>query len=135
MSKLKQLLLVLPLCLILAGFAVTLYLLDPTFEPDFYRITSMVIVTICAFFLPPSIAFAINYTKQLSQGQTFEESFKGGVRIGLYFGIAGLFILSFLVSPVTGGIWFAKTIQATASSIKAKKSHTNDFKEKNIFDI
>ena len=44
MSKIKQLPIVLTICIILAGAVVLLYLLDPDFVPDAYRIISMVIV-------------------------------------------------------------------------------------------
>ncbi len=50
MNKIKRLLIVLTICITLAGLVVLLYFLDPTFVPDAYRITSMVIVVSWAFF-------------------------------------------------------------------------------------
>ncbi len=59
MKKIRQLLIVLIICITLAGLTVLLYLLDPAFIPDAYRLTSMVIVVSWIFFLIPSMLFDV----------------------------------------------------------------------------
>lgn len=135
MSKVKQLLIVIPICIILAGLAVLLYLLDPTFEPDFYHISSLIIVTVFAFFITPSCIFAFTAAKEYYKNETFEQSFRSGVRLGLYFGLAGLIILGIIVSPVTGTMWFVQTTKEIISHTKEKKEQTNKADGSEIFDI
>lgn len=136
MSKVKQLLIVLPICIVLAGLAVLLYLLDPEFAPDFYRISSMVLITACAFFITPACLFAVKAAKEYFERATFEESFRNGMHLGLYFGFFGLLILCFLLSPVMGTIWFVQSIGEASSSIKEKKVRSKKSTDvSDIFDL
>ena len=111
MSKLKQILIVFPICLVLAGLAMLIYLLDPMFAPDLYRVTSMVIVVLWAFFIVPSLLFDIKLAKDYFEGKSPELSFRIGMRIGVVFGIGGLIILCLIVSPLGGTIWFVQTVK------------------------
>ena len=133
MNKIKQLLIVLPFCFLLAGFAVLLYLLDPTFVPDLYRVTSMVIVDLWAFFIIPALLFDVKLAKDYFAGKTPEYAFRNGARIGVVFGIGGLIILCLICSPVGGIIWFIQTVKQINVSTKQKKETKSN--EPDIFDI
>ncbi len=135
MSKVKQLFIIFPLCFILAGLAVLLFLLDPAFIPDLYRITSMVIVVLWAFFIIPSLLFDINMIIERSKNETFEQSFRSGVRVGVFFGFGGLIILSFIISPLTGTMWFVQTIKAATAIKKKKELSEKPTETPDIFDI
>ncbi len=135
MNKIKQLLIVLTICITLAGSAVLLYLLDPTFIPDAYRVTSMVIVVSWAFFIIPSILFDVQLAIRYFAGKSPEHAFGDGVRIGAILGFGGTLVLSLLVSPVTGILWYIHTVRKIAIS-KKNKNQCSDISDKNdIFDI
>lgn len=133
MSKIKQLLIVFPICLVLAGLAVLIYLLDPTFAPDLYRVASMVIVVSWAFFIVPALLFDVKLAIDYFEGKTPEHAFRRGVLIGVVLGIGGLIILFLLFSPIGGTIWFIQTIKQINVSIKQKKDTKSN--ESDIFDI
>ena len=63
-KKVKSLSIVLPFSFILAGLTILCYLLDPAFEPDAYRVSSLVIVSIMVFFVIPTILFAVRQMKK-----------------------------------------------------------------------
>ena len=111
MGKIKQLLIVLTISIALAGSAVLLYLLDPAFVPDAYRIASMVIVVSWAFFIIPSILFDVQLAIEYFGGKSPEYAFRDGVRIGVIAGFGGILILSLLVSPITGILWYIHTVK------------------------
>ena len=69
MNKIKHLLIVLTICIALAGLAVLLYLLDPTFISDAYRVTSMIIVVSWAFFIIPSMLFDVQIGNKIFRRQ------------------------------------------------------------------
>ena len=100
MNKIKQLLIVLIFCITLAGLAVLLCLLDPTFIPDAYGVTSMVIVVSWAFFIIPSMLFGVQSAIKFFEGKSPEHAFKDGVRIGVIAGFGGILVSSLLISPV-----------------------------------
>lgn len=135
-KKAKQLLIVLFFSFVLAGLSILSSLLDPTFVPDLYRISSLVILTLWALFIIPTILFAINWIKESCEKATYEQAFYDGARIGVCLGFGGIVILCFLLSPVVGTIWFIQTIKEISSSIKAKRKqseHSTD--TPNICDI
>ncbi len=135
MNKTEQLLIVLTISIVLAGLAVLLYLLDPTFIPDAYRVTSMVIVVSWAFFITPSMLFDAQLAKNYFEGKSPEHAFKDGVRIGVILGFVGIIVLNLLVSPVTGIMWYIRTVRKIAIS-KKNKNQCSDISDKNdIFDI
>lgn len=135
-KKIKQLSIVLPLSFILASLAILSSLLDPYFVPDLYRISSLIILTLWAFFITPTILFAINWIKETCENETPEQAFRSGARIGVFFGIGGIVLLCLLVSPVVGTIWFAQTIKEISVNVKANKKRTeNSTDNSEIFDI
>lgn len=133
MNKIKQLLTVLPICLALAGLAVLIYLLDPTFIPDLYRVASMVIVVLWAFFIIPSLLFDVKLAIDYFGGKTPEQAFRNGAHIGVILGFGGLIVLCLIFSPIGGTIWFIQTIKQIIISIKQKKEAK--LSESEIFDI
>lgn len=133
MSKIKQFLIVLPICFVLAGLAVLIYLLDPMFVPDLYRVTSMVIVVSWAFFIVPSLLFDVKLVNDYFRGKTPESAFRSGARIGVILGIGGMIVLCLLLSPIGGTIWFVQTIKQIIASVKRKKEAKPN--ESDIFDI
>ena len=104
MSKIKQLSIILTISIILVGVVVLLYLLDPAFVPDAYRVASMVIVVSWAFFIVPSIIFGVQLAKKYFEGKSPEHAFRDGVRFGVIVGFGGMIVLSLLVSPNNGNI-------------------------------
>ena len=123
MNKIKQLLIVLTISIILAGSAVLLYLLDPTFIPDAYRITSTVIVVSWAFFIIPSILFGVQSAINYFGGKSPEHAFRDGVRIGVIAGFGGILVASLLVSPITGTLWYIHTVKKIVLSKKDKNQY------------
>ena len=133
MNKIKQLLLVLTIGIALAGFVVLLYLLDPEFIPDAYRIASMVIVVAWAFFIIPSILFGVQSAIKYFEGKSPEQAFRDGVRIGVILG-GGMIVLSLLVSPITGILWYIQTVKEILLSKKNKDQYSDNSNEDDIFD-
>ena len=121
MKKIRQLLIVLIVGLLLAGFVVLLYLLDPAFIPDAYRVTSMAIVVSWAFFILPSIFFDVQMAIKYFGARSPEKAFGDGVRIGVIFGFGGIVVASILVSPVTGILWYIQTVKEIVLSKKNNK--------------
>ena len=132
MNKIKQLLLVLTIGIALAGFVVLLYLLDPEFIPDAYRIASMVIVVAWAFFIIPSILFGVQSAIKYFEGKSPEQAFRDGVRIGVILG-GGMIVLSLLVSPITGILWYIQVVKKIALSKKNKNQGSDNSDENDIF--
>ena len=126
MNKIKQLLIVLTICILLAGSVVLLYLLDPTFIPDAYRVTSMVIVVSWAFFIIPSILFDVQIAIKYFDGKSPEYAFRDGVRIGVIAGFGGILVLSLLASPITGILWYIQTVKNIVLSKKKKNSDNSN---------
>lgn len=120
MGKVKQGLIVLTICILLAGTVVLLYLLDPAFVPDIYRVTSMVIVVCWAFFIIPSLLYDVQLARKYFEGTSPEYAFREGVRIGVIVGFGGFLVLSLLVSPVTGSLWYFHTVKEIVLSKKKK---------------
>ena len=133
MNKIKQLLIVVTICIILAGATVLLYLLDPTFIPDTYRVTSMVIVVSWAFFIIPSMLFGVQSARKYFEGKSPEHAFRDGVRIGVILGFGGILVLSLLVSPITGILWYIHTVKKIVLSKKKDRSSDNP-NEDDIFE-
>ncbi len=135
MSKIKQLPIVLTISIILAGVVVLLYLLDPAFVPDAYRVTSMVIVVSWAFFIIPSILFGVRLAKKYFEGKSPEHAFRDGVRIGVILGFGGMIVLSLLISPIAGILWYIQTVKNIVSSKKNKNKYSDNSNEDDVFDI
>ena len=133
MNKIKQLLIVLMICIILAGSAVLLYLLDPAFIPDAYRVVSMIIVVSWAFFIIPSILFDVQFAIKYFESKSPEYAFKDGVRIGVIAGFGGILVLSLLVSPITGILWYIHTVKNIVLSKKNKNQNSDTSNENDIF--
>lgn len=135
----KSLLTVVPICFVLAGTVVTLYLVDPKFEPTASVILSMTVATIWAFFIVPSLPCAINlvrqYFEKLNGRQNFAQAFYIGFNIGYALG-SGLGVLLFLLllamSPISGTMWFIQTVKALIAS---KRAQNNKPDESDVFDI
>ena len=134
MSKIKQLLIILTICIILAGFVVLLYFIDSDFVPDAYRIISMVIVVSWAFFIIPSILFGVRLAKKYFEGKSPEHAFRDGVRVGVVLGFGGFLVLSLLVSPITGILWYVQIVKEIVLSKKNKAQHSEKSNENDIFD-
>lgn len=135
MSKTKQLLIVLTICVMLAGSVVLLYLLDPAFVPDAYRVASMVIVVFWAFFIVPSILFGVQLAKKYFEGKSPEHAFRDGVRFGVIVGFGGMIVLSLLVSPIMGIMWYIQTVKKIVLSKKIKDNYSDNSNEDDIFEI
>ena len=133
MSKIKQLSIVLTISIILAGFVILLYLIDPDFVPDAYRIISMVIVVSWAFFIIPSMLFGVQLAKKYFEGKSPEQAFRDGARIGVVLGGGGFVVLSLLVSPITGILWYVQTVKEIVSSKKNKDKYLDNSNEDDIF--
>ena len=134
MNKIKQLLIVLTICFTLAGSVVFLYLLDPAFIPDAYRVTSMVIVVFWAFFIIPSMLFDVKLAIKYFGSKSPEYAFRDGVRIGVILGFGGILVLSLLVSPVTGILWYILIVKEIILSKKNKNQYPDNSNENDIFD-
>ncbi len=135
MNKIKQLLIVLTICITLAGLTVLLYLLDPAFIPDTYRVTSMVIVVSWAFFIIPSVLFGVQLAIKYFEGKSPDHAFRDGVRIGVILGFGGILVLSLLVSPITGILWYIHTVKQIVSSKKNKNQSSDNSNENDIFNL
>ena len=133
MNKIKQLSIVLTISVILAGSVVLLYLLDPTFVPDAYRIASMAIVVSWAFFIIPSILFGVQSAKKYFEGKSPEHAFRDGVRFGVIVGFGGMIVLSLLVSPIMGIMWYIYSIKDIVISKKNKDKFMDKSTENDIF--
>lgn len=135
-KKVKSLLIVFPSGILLAGLVVLFYLLDPDFEPDAYRVASLVIASIIAFFIIPTVLIAIKWIKKFCEKINFEQGVRSGLHIGLLLGAGGIIILCLLAAPVVGTIWFIQTIKEISSVIKEKRKNGECAAGKpDIFDI
>ena len=135
MNKIKQLLIVLTICFTLAGSAVLLYLLDPTFIADPYRVTSMVIVVFWAFFIIPSMLFDVQFAMKYFESKSPEYAFRDGVRFGVIAGFGGIVVASLLVSPITGILWYIDTVKKIVLSKKNQNQYPDNSNENDIFNI
>ncbi len=133
MNKIKQVSIVLTISTVLAGSVVLLYLLDPTFIPDAYRVASMVIVVSWAFFIIPSILFDVQSAKKYFEGKSPERAFGDGVRIGVIVGFGGILVVSLLISPITGILWYLHTVRNIALSRKNQNRSSDNSDENDIF--
>lgn len=135
MDKIKQLLIVLTICMTLAGSVVLLYFLDPNFIPDAYRITSMIIVVSWAFFIVPSLLFDVQLARKYFEDKSPENAVRDGARIGVIAGFGGIIVSSLLVSPITGILWYVHTIKKIVLSKKNKDRYSGSSNENDIFNI
>ena len=133
MNKGKQLLLVLAIGIALAGATVLLYLLDPTFTSDAYHVASMIIVVSWAFFILPSVLYALQLAKKFFEGKSPAHAFRDGMRVGVIAGFGGIVVISLLISPITGILWYIHAVKAIVLSKKKKSSDNSD--ESDIFSI
>lgn len=126
MTKGKQLLLVGFGSLLLAGTAVVLFLLDPSFIPDFYRITSMVITVLWGFFFVPAVLLSVRFLLKKLALMSPEQAYRVGVRFGLILGFGGFLVLCLVLSPVTGTMWYVFTVKDVVKDRKVKKRPPED---------
>lgn len=127
-KQVKSLLIVLPLCLVLAGLTIFLCFLDPTFVIDYLIIA--IILSVWAFFIVPSVFYAIDWAKMCLKDTNPEQSF----RIGYVWGDL-IFLLLIIIAPVTGILWFVKTIKEIVLSGKNKNHIENSEIEEDIFNL
>lgn len=133
--QLKSLLIVIPICFVLAGLTVFLYLIDPAFEATWYVISSMALVTVWAFFIAPALPFTIAWVKKFFGNMNFEQSFRLGYLFGCGWGVLAL--LFFLIaSPVSGTLWLIQTAKAVRSSAKENRERAKNPNESDdVFDL
>lgn len=133
----KSLLIVTPICFALAGLTVLLCVLDPEFDAGNARITAFtVIFTVWAFFIAPASIIAIVCAKSFFERLDFARAFRIGYLLGGGFGVLiGIFLL--LVSPVSGTIWFIKTVKSLMDIKKDGKSNRENDRDKSdeVFEI
>lgn len=103
-KQLKSLLIVVPICLILAGLTVFLCLLDSTFDSG--KIIIAVVLSVWAFFIVPAVLYSISWATLHLNNADPARSF----RIGYLWGDL-LFLFLIIVAPVSGVLWFIKTIK------------------------
>lgn len=115
----KSLLIVVPICLVLAGVTVLLCLLDTSFAND--KIIMTILLSVWAFFIIPSVLYAINWAKTHLNNADPTRSFRIGWLWGdlIFFGLI-------IVAPVSGMLWFVKTIKEILTSIKIKRKNCQD---------
>ncbi len=133
MKKKTQVFIVLPIGLVLAGIVVGTYFFDPSFISDLYRLTSMIIATLWAFFIVPAVLLAITMGTRYFLSKSPQEAFRDGVLIGVL-GFGGLFALCLLVSPVAGMVWYVFAIREAIAEEKEKKAERSR-KDDDIFDL
>lgn len=131
MRKVTQLWIVLPCSLAFTALVLVAYFLDPSYVSDFYILTSMIIAVLWAFFIVPSVLFAIILAKRFFQDKPEEEIYRVSFRIGMIFGYGGLFALCLIASPVMGTMWYIFTIKEIAAAEREKRQTPDD----DIFDI
>lgn len=83
--------------ILLVSFVIVMYFLDKELEWGFEKIISCILISVYAFFLPPTIKYIINWFSTLSM----EESFYAGFEIG-YYGIIELI----LIDPFVGMMYY-----------------------------
>lgn len=127
-KQVKSLLIVLPICLVLAGLTIFLCFLDSTFVIDYLIIA--IILSVWAFFIVPSVFYAIDWAKMRLKNAKPEQSF----RIGYVWGDV-IFLLLIIIAPVTGILWFVKTIKEIVLSGKNKNHIENSEIEEDIFNL
>ena len=94
----------------------------------------MVIVVSWAFFIVPSMLFGVQLAIKYFAGKSPEHAFRDGVRIGVILGFGGMLVLSLLVSPVMGTLWYIHTVKTIVLSKKNKNQHSDYPDENDIFE-
>ena len=135
MGRIKQFLIILTISIVLAGTVVLLYLLDSSFIPDVYRITSMVIVVFWAFFIIPTVLFGVQLAIKYFGGKSPAQAYRDGVRIGVIVGFGGILVACLLVSPITGILWYIHTVKEIVLSKKNKDQASDSSDENDPFDL
>ena len=121
MNKIKELAIVLPVCLALSALVVVLFFLDPSIEPDSSRIALMVIVAVWAFFILPSMLCNAKTARENFGKKSYAQTYGRGAFWGTVFGASGLFILFFVLSPIGGTMWFIHTLKQIILDKNQKK--------------
>lgn len=116
MNKRKTLVMILSISILLAAAALRLYLLDPSFVPDLYRVSSMTIAVSWAFFIAPAVMFLAQAVKRRWGSLPQEQAFREGAFLGIMLGFGGTVVLCLLLSPVAGTLWYIQTIRGSAAS-------------------
>ena len=73
--------------------------------------------------------------KKYFEGKSPEHAFRDGVRIGVILGGGGFVVLSLLVSPITGILWYVQTVKEIVSSKKNKNKSSDNSNADDVFDI
>lgn len=125
-KQLKLLLILTPICLVLAGLTLFICLIDSTFGTD--KIIITIALAVWAFFIIPSVLYAINWAKIHINNPDPARSF----RIGMIWGDL-IFLLLIVIAPVSGTMWFVKAIRKITSSVKNKPVENSEIEAEDIF--
>ena len=93
----------------------------------------MVIVVSWAFFIIPSMLSDVQLAIKYFDGKSPEHAFRDGVRIGVIVGLGGILVLSLLVSPITGILWYIHTVKKIVLSKKNKNQYSDNSNENDVF--
>lgn len=105
----KLLLIVVPICFALAALLVGLCFLDKSTDAD--KTVMTVVLGVWAFFIVPSVFYAIGWAKKLFNNADPQKSFQ----VGYLFGNL-IFLLLIFIAPVSGVLWFVTTVKKMLSS-------------------
>lgn len=126
-KHIKSLLIVAPICLALAGLTVFLCLIDSTFDTD--KIIITIVLAVWGFFIAPAVLYAIGWAKIHLNNADPARSF----RIGWLWGDL-IFLVLIIIAPVSGILWFVKTIKSIVLSVKKKQIENSESGE-DIFNL
>ncbi len=126
--RLKLFLIVMLTCFALAGLSVGLCFLDNSFGVDKALIVGF--IGVWAFFIVPSVFYAIDWAKKLFNTVDPEQSFK----VGYLFGDL-IFLFLIIIAPVSGLLWFVKTIKSIAATKRTNAVESPETNTEDIFDI
>ena len=78
--------------------------------------------------------FGAQLAKKYFAGKSPAHAFRDGVRLGVIVGFGGMLVLSLLVSPITGILWYGYTVKAIVLSKKNEDQHSDNSDENDIFE-
>ncbi len=88
---------VLAISIVIVVFVIIAYCLDKELAWGLEKVLSCILISIYAFFLPPTIKYITNWFKNLSVEEAFYEGFRIGYR--------GLFVL-IIIDPFVGAMYY-----------------------------
>lgn len=127
-QQIKSLLIVTPICIVSAGLTVALCFIDSAFVRD--KIITVILLSVWAFFLVPSVLYAIGWARLHLNHADPLQSF----RIGWIWGDL-IFLGLIAVAPVSGLLWYIQTIKAVALSLKREKQKNSEIGKDDIFNL